>query len=134
MLVQDRINILIIDDNSADRHLYQRSLSKSKYNVYEAFNGKKGISMYKDIRPDCVLLDYRLPDANGIDILNELSALDETLPNILLTGQGDERIAENSLKNGAQTYLEKKDTFYYDIEPLIQSTIEKVRLEKESQV
>ena len=62
-------------------------------------------------KPECVLLDYRLPDMHGLDILNELSTGDGSLPVpvVMLTGFGDEAIAVKALHLGAEEYLPKKD-------------------------
>jgi serine phosphatase RsbU (regulator of sigma subunit) len=58
-------------------------------------------------RPDCVLLDLNLPDANGIDALHRLSGLDASIPIIVLTGLTDEHFGAAAVASGAQDYLVK---------------------------
>ncbi|MBM4053742.1 MAG: response regulator [Planctomycetes bacterium] len=104
--------ILIIDDSPEDREMYKRYLSVpgiNTYNFIEAENGEDGLTVIKEHKPDCVLLDYLLPDTNGIDFIND--ALNKPGNNdiafVLLTGYGNEMVAINAMKSGAQDYLVK---------------------------
>ncbi|MFP1154443.1 PP2C family protein-serine/threonine phosphatase [Mycobacterium sherrisii] len=58
-------------------------------------------------RPDCVLLDLHLPDANGIDALNRIAERDATVPIVVLTGLNDENFGASAVAAGAQDYLVK---------------------------
>ena len=104
--------ILIIDDSLEDRESIKRLLSKScedTYLFFEADTGEEGFESSKKHKPDCILLDYKLPDINGIDFIENI-ANDHNLgdiPIILLTGQGSGIVAGNSLKSVAQDYLIK---------------------------
>lgn len=96
--------LLAIDDDATDRKRIIRWLGH-QYAICEAATGRVGIDMARRLRPGCVLLDYGLPDASGLDILQELIRSDFSV--ILLTGQGDEDIAVRALKAGAVDYLVK---------------------------
>ena len=61
----------------------------------------------KTSRPDCVLLDMRLPDVFGIDALERIAACDDTLPVVVLTGLSDEQFGMSAVASGAQDYLVK---------------------------
>ena len=78
------LRLLIVDDNEGDRILYKTLLTEgdpgTEFIFEEAATG--GVAMEKVLseKPECVLLDYRLPDMHGLDILNELSTGDGSLP------------------------------------------------------
>lgn len=103
---------LIVDDSAADRVLYRRYLNQDQdylYQFKEAVEGETGIEFFGDYQPDFILLDYKLPDMDGLEFLAALkdSAGKLPCPVILLTGQGDETIATACLKAGAQDYQVK---------------------------
>ena len=100
--------VLIIDDSPEDRQIYVYYLG-SGYTVLEAGLGKEGLAMIRERQPDCVLLDYCLPDMNGQQILNTLDAdgMLSHLAVILLTGHGDVRVAVSAMRTGAMDFLEK---------------------------
>ncbi|HEY1012746.1 MAG TPA: ATP-binding protein [Herpetosiphonaceae bacterium] len=104
--------ILIIDDTPEDRELYKRLLrrdSSAVYEVAEAATAADGIALCGAIRPDVVLIDYLLPDDNGLDVVSELVAAhgDAAFGILMLTGAGDEQIAVQALHRGADDYLVK---------------------------
>lgn len=104
------IKILIIDDNPDDRENYIRALKKipdRTYNYVEASDGMSGIKEITTQPFDCILLDYSLPAMNGIEVLKNIRNLHPFLPVILLTGQGNELIAVEAIKEGAYDYLIK---------------------------
>lgn len=104
--------VLLVDDNPDDRERYVRQLKKiaqANYNYVEADGYDSMLTMLKQHKPDCVLLDYSLPGRNGLEILQEIVAKERHLPVIMMTGQGNESIAVKSLKEGAQHYLVKSE-------------------------
>ena len=106
--------ILLVDDNEQDRTLYRRYLSKSegheRLEIREATTGAEARAEFAAHRPDCVLLDYNLPDTDGLDLLAELVALapPETLCVVMITGGGSEGLAMRALRTGALDYLVKQ--------------------------
>ena len=127
----DRLSILLIDDDEVDRLLVKRAFQKANFPVslIEAEDGAKAIDKLKiqqnsvtDLnlshssdssiawQPnsfDLILLDYRLPDINGLNLIKSIRALEIDIPLIMLTGQGDEEIAVEIMKAGAADYLAK---------------------------
>jgi PAS domain S-box-containing protein len=109
--------ILLIDDSAEDRETYRRYLSKNTRNEYRAIGVdtiEEGLQLYHSENPDLILLDYRLPDGTAMDFIEEVvkdhdeRALPRTdRPIVILTGQGDERIAVKLMKAGASDYLVK---------------------------
>lgn len=102
--------VLIIDDNPDDREALVRALKKvegATYRYLESADGMQGVETAAKQHPDCVLLDYSLPGHNGLEILKRLHPAENFLPVIMLTGQGNEAIAVQAMKEGAQDYLVK---------------------------
>lgn len=103
--------VLVVDDSDEDRHSYQRYLAKSALvdcAVLESPSGDEGLEMCLQYQPNIVLLDYMLPDTDGITFLEELHERAVQMPAVvMLTGEGNERVAVQAMKAGAQDYLVK---------------------------
>ena len=103
--------ILIVDDSVEDRETYRRYLTKEfvdQYKIIEVESGEEGLEKFDSIQPDIILLDYLLPDLDGLEFIGELKARAvETPPIIMLTGQGNELIAVEAMKSGVKDYLIK---------------------------
>ena len=124
-------SILLVDDDQVDRLSVKRALQKARFRaeLIEAENGQDAIAQLKEKKNnlvsisdtsyfaldsglttdmfDLILLDYLLPDIDGLHLIAEIKALDLNLPIIVLTGQGDEEIAVEMMKAGAADYLAK---------------------------
>src|SRR5882672_4323067 len=106
------LRILIVDDSPEDREVYRRLLLQDperRYELLETELGEEGLRLARQEAPDCLLLDYRLPDLDGLEFLSRLRAetLRPLVPVIVLTGQGSEAVAVDAMKGGAQDYLLK---------------------------
>ncbi len=130
-----RYTILIIDDDVADVALYKellKSLPERPEYVFEiAQTGKEGLKIFDALAPDCVLLDYNLPDVTGLDLLQKLREISAILPVVMLTAQGNEAIAAETIKSGAQNYMSKNGITGESLHQAIQNTIERARLLEE---
>jgi PAS domain S-box-containing protein len=106
--------LLIVEDFPADRELYRRYLlddASCTYSLLEAESAAAGLALCQTQSIDAILLDYLLPDADGLDFLESLSAQSRgnSPPVVMMTGQGSENIAVRAMKLGAQDYLVKRD-------------------------
>ena len=104
--------ILLVDDNPVDRRLYRRLLERdmgAPVIVHEAGSGREGLKVYAQEDVECIVLDYNMPDLNGIQFLVELTtAKDEVpIPVIMLSGEGNELIAIQAMMQGTIDYLVK---------------------------
>ena len=103
--------ILIIDDSAEDRETYRRYLKKEiifNYEIIEAESGEEGLEQLALNQPDLILLDYLLPDFDGLELIEELKEQQKLIPPIImLTGQGNEVIAVEAMKSGVKDYLVK---------------------------
>ena len=124
--------ILIVDDSPEDREVYKRMLREDPehdYEFLEAETGEEGLRLARDERPDCLLLDYRLPDVDGLEFLSRMPT-EKLLPVIVLTGQGSEAVAVAAMKGGAQDYLLKGAVARERLQHAVHNAIEKVALRR----
>jgi signal transduction histidine kinase len=108
--MSDRQAILVIDDDAGDRALCQRALKGAfgeRWRVREAVSGENGLDAIEKHTPVCVLLDHSLPGINGIEVLKRIRAKHPYLPVIMIDGKGNDVIAVQSMKEGAQDYIVK---------------------------
>ncbi|NMG11437.1 ATP-binding protein [Brasilonema sp. UFV-L1] len=111
--MSDVWTLLITDDCMEDREVYREYLLNDphhSYHILEAASAEVGLALCQKKRCDAILLDFCLPDMSGLEFLDQLNQqrLDSPLPVIMLTGQGDERVAVQAMKRGAQDYLIKQ--------------------------
>ena len=105
--------ILIVDDSSNDRDLYKAWLeqvtSDKPLQILEAENVKDGLEICLTQKPDCIILDFLMLDADGFQFLTKLKeASGNNIPSIIFTtGHHSPQIAEDALALGAQSYLNK---------------------------
>ena len=130
--------VLIVDDSPEDRELYRRFLASDpghRYELIETETGEEGVSACRAHPPDCVLLDYRLPDLDGLTFLTDLNCVVDgvSVPVIILTGQGSESVAVEAMKNGAQDYLLKSTMTAASLLRAVDHGIQKVTLLREMQ-
>lgn len=101
--------ILVVDDSETDQHSYRRILrDRNEYNLVAAQSAEAGLAAMADARPDLILLDYNLPDMDGLSFMSKVAGLSPTpVPVIMLTGDGNESLAVEAMKCGAVDYLVK---------------------------
>ena len=79
---------------------------------------------------DLIIMDYRLPDGTGLDLLEQLHQSEFDIPVIMVTGQGDEKIAVKALRFGASDYIVKTPDYFMGLHSLIQKVIGESQLKK----
>ncbi|MHB0886221.1 MAG: sigma-54-dependent transcriptional regulator [Bacillota bacterium] len=99
--------ILVIDDEKNLRWALQRGLSAEGYRVVTGATGAEGLDLAARERPDLVILDLRLPDLDGIEVLKRLRAADARRPVIMVTAHGAVETALKAMKEGAYDYVQK---------------------------
>lgn len=100
-------NILIIDDNIDTCELLKAFLSRKSYNVSTAVSGSEGLKKIKEDRFDLVLCDFRLPDYDGLEMIEQIKSLSPTTKIVIITGYSDVGLAVKSIKKGAFEYVTK---------------------------
>src|SRR6516165_12599569 len=100
-------SVLIVDDESAIRESLQTLLELEGYEVDTASDGEEGLAKLADRPYDLVLLDFAMPDRNGIDILREIRERDADLAVIMITAYGTVENAVNAMQAGATNFIQK---------------------------
>lgn len=127
------IRVLLVEDDAVDRMACRRALSRNtdyEFLLSEADSGQEGLQLAHEQKPDCVLLDYHLPDLNGLEFLAALAddTGDISIPVMMLTGTDNATIAVEAMKRGARDYL-IKDTEHQYLE-LLPAVIQRVLAER----
>lgn len=99
--------ILVVDDEQDILKIVSTVLRYEGYEVITATNGTKALQQIKLEAPELILLDYMLPDINGLELLKKIKKHFYNIPVIMLTGRGSEKIAVKLIKTGAEDYIPK---------------------------
>jgi DNA-binding NtrC family response regulator len=100
-------SVLIIDDESGILDTLRILLKNSGFTVETAQGGKAGLDALKNVGPDIVLTDVRMPQVSGIDILDAVKQQDPQTPVILMTAQASLQTAIQAVNQGAFYYIQK---------------------------
>jgi DNA-binding NtrC family response regulator len=103
----ERISILVVEDEEAQRTLLEGLLNKEGYKATGSSDGKTALQLVRDGTFEIVLLDYRLPDMDGLTILKRLKEMNPEIEVIMITAFGSVENAVTALKAGAYEYLTK---------------------------
>jgi PAS domain S-box-containing protein len=124
-------NILVVEDDEGVNRLVQKKLDRAGYEVAGAFTGKEGI-IWAIANPDgLLLLDYKLSDMNAKEVIEQLLGRKCHVPFIVITGQGDEKIAVEMMILGARDYIVKDGEFIDRLPQVVKRVIKELVLEKE---
>ena len=100
-------SLLIVDDDNPFRERLSRSMEKKGFKVSQAEGVKKGIETVKALRPAFAVVDLRLNDGNGLEVVKEIQISNSKSRIIMLTGYGNISTAVAAIKEGAIDYLAK---------------------------
>ncbi len=134
MLTGRPLRILIIDDDFADRAIYKQCLGLStawKFEFAEAESAAAGLAAARSWSPDCILLDYNLPDQDGLETLKCLRSASGRTPAavVMLTAFGGEELAVKAMKAGVTDYLAKGRVAADTLSHTVVNAIEKARMQ-----
>jgi len=113
--------ILIVDDEKDLCTILSDSLSRDRYRVVTAFNGKMGLQLVKKEKPDLILLDIKMPGMDGIEVLRKIKKMKKEIVVIMFTGYGTLETAREAMKLGAYDYVTKPVDLF-----LLKSLVEEV--------
>jgi len=130
--------VLIVEDSPEDRETYRRYLLRDHdydYTIIEASLGKEGLNLWRQHEPDVVLLDYQLPDMDGLEFLVSLQTQQPQTPMsiVMMTGVGSEAIAVQAIKAGVQDYLVKEQITSEGLKLALDATIKTVQIQTQLQ-
>jgi signal transduction histidine kinase len=122
--------ILIVDDDRGLLRLIEKSLQREGFSTAVAASGNEAISWLERNGADLMLLDLKLPDTEARDFIARLSSDRRAVPFVVITGQGDERVAVDMMKRGALDYLVKDVNFLAFVPEVARRALERVEKDK----
>lgn len=121
--------ILIIEDESLIRDSFRYYLEDYDYRVLEAENGRAGLEKIRKHHPDLVLLDLRMPEMGGFEVLEQLRRDIPDLPVIVMSGSGVAGDVAEAMKCGACNYLLKPVVDFATMRYAVAQALDKGRLQ-----
>ena len=103
----DNKSLLIVDDDDPFRERLSRAMEKKGFDVLQAESVKKGVDAVKLKKPGFAVVDLRLNDGNGLEVVKEIQTSNASSRIIMLTGYGNIPTAVAAIKEGAIDYLAK---------------------------
>ncbi len=100
-------HVLVIDDDARVLRTFSRNLRLAGYEVLTASRGAAGLQLFEEAHPDVVLVDVRMPDMDGFEVLHAIRERDAEAEVILVTGHGDMDTAIEALRAGASDFIPK---------------------------
>ena len=99
--------ILIVDDERLICDLLRAVLGRQGHEVITASNGKEGLELFKQHKPRFTLLDLRMPEMNGIEVLKHIRAIDPKAAVMILTAWGSDALEQQARQLGVMDFLSK---------------------------
>ena len=122
--------ILVVDDDRGLLRLIEKALRRENLTVATADSGDVAFAWLSEHQPQLMLLDLKLLDVGAKELISRLSAARLLCPFIIITGQGDERVAVEMMKSGAMDYV-VKDAQFYDVVPaIVHRTLERIERDR----
>lgn len=106
--------VLIADDEKNMRWVLQKNLKEAGFEAVEAVDGEDAFNQFLDSEPDLLILDYRMPKLDGMEVLRRVKQINDKIPVIMITAHGNTEAAVLAMKLGAVDYIPKP----FDIEEL----------------
>ncbi|MEZ4813476.1 MAG: PAS domain S-box protein [Caldisericia bacterium] len=123
--------VCIAEDDSGIARLISRRLEKRGYEVTHATSGKEALNNdYSSEKNNLLLLDYLLPDYTADELITAFEERDLKIPFVVMTGQGDERIAVEMMKRGARDYIIKDSRFLEILPEIVDRVFAEIEREK----
>jgi diguanylate cyclase (GGDEF)-like protein/PAS domain S-box-containing protein len=124
--------LLTIDDEESIRSSVAAYFEDCGFNVIQACDGREGIDKITSLHPDVVITDLRMPNVDGMEVVDAVKRLDDNLPIIVLSGTGVLSDVIDALRRGAWDYLSKPVVDLIELELVVARCVERARLVREN--
>jgi PleD family two-component response regulator len=125
-------SVLVVDSNASDLQTVSRLL-RTIYGpllaIEQAESGRQALALWQGTRFDLVLVDYRLSDLDGLDVLSQLLDGSDQTAVLLMTDRPNDRLAAEAIRQGAADYFVKGDLGPAELEQLVTQALRTVRVE-----
>jgi DNA-binding response OmpR family regulator len=108
----ERIRVLMVEDNQDHLDLCREYLTEDMFFLDAAMDGREALAKVKANQYDIIVLDYRLPDMTGSELLRRIRALNQDTPIIFVTAMDDPDISFQVMQDGASDYIPKSFQYY----------------------
>jgi DNA-binding NtrC family response regulator len=125
-------SVLLIEDNADTARLISGALRSASepFEVATVVSARDGLQHLAEHAVDCVLLDYRLPDADGLGCLRQVRQAHPDVPVVVITGAGSEEVAVEAMKLGASDYLVKHGKYLLTVPLVVREALGRAALER----
>ncbi len=132
MTKKDLFHILVVDDEKSIRRLLEKEMASPQRVIHTAGSAEQAFAAIRRQVFDVILLDIRLPDANGLDLMGQFQEEVPGVQVILVTGHGEVNDAVDAMKNGAWDYITKP--FDLDVlDQVVEMAFQRIRVQRERQ-
>ena len=127
MIMQESTTVLVIDDDAMIRSLLQNAFVSKGFKVFTAGSGLDGLDIAKAQEIDIILLDWMMPEMDGMETLEELKRNSDTMyiPVLMLTSKDDSKDIDFAINKGAIDYIVKPFNAY-EVPEIAQKHLEKI--------
>jgi two-component system response regulator MtrA len=101
------ITIMLVEDDEALRASLERWLTDANFSVVSVGDGLQVVDLYREAKPNLVLMDIQLPGRNGIELVRDIRAISSATPIIMVTARSEAKDMEEAYDAGADDYFEK---------------------------
>jgi signal transduction histidine kinase len=128
------IKVLVVEDNADQAYLVKRTLTRQTppMDVTTASAASECVDALSRASFDVILLDHHLPDASGLELFRSIKARGLATPVVMVTGQGDERVAVEAMKCGAADYVIKTVDYFSSLPSVITNIVRQQALALEN--
>lgn len=131
-MVSRKKNVLVIDDDNSICWQLNSFLSEKGFSVQTSETGNEGLEMFRKYSPDVILLDLKLPDIGGLEVLSAMRKDDPNTQVIMISGHGQTKIIVTAMQLGAADFI-NKPLDMNEVEITINNVLEKGHLQGEVQ-
>ena len=121
---QKKIRVLMVDDNTEHINLCAEYLPKEEFQLEPALTAGEALEKVKDGGYDIIVLDYALPDMNGIDLMKKITLLGLRVPIIMVSAYDDPDLSYEAIRAGACDYVVKTFQYYEALKDRIQENLD----------
>lgn len=104
---QNTLNVLYMEDDEGLAKLTKKRLEREGYDIDITSNGEDGLTASEMRVYDALMVDYEMPGMNGVEVIRKLHIRKDPPPVVMVTGNGDEKVAVEAMKQGATDYIVK---------------------------